>query len=362
MSREVTERIRRRIREEGPITFAEFMEEALYGPGGFYERTPVGPAGHFVTSPHVHPVFSRLVGKALEEMWVLLGRPAPLRIVEVGASDGTMAREILAGFERAGIDVAYDAVEVSKGAREALSPVARGVVAALDELEPLDPGLLVANELLDNLPFRRVRRRGDTLVEVRVGIDGDGLIEAEATLDGSFAFDARRLAEADEAIVPTGALAFVDELGRSLRRGYALLIDYAAIDADQVHGYRDHRLLQDVLEDPGSADVTAGVDLEALAHRARDAGLQAFETVSQDQALVALGLDEWMRAERDHQGEMLASSRGVEAIRAWGGRSRASLLADPAGLGRLRWLVLAGDDLPEPGWLHAARKIGPRPD
>ncbi|MGH2589486.1 MAG: SAM-dependent methyltransferase [Actinomycetota bacterium] len=354
MSEEVAERIRRRIREHGPITFAEFMDEALYGPGGFYERPPVGPKGDFVTSPHVHPVFSRLVGVALEEMWTALGRPAPFRLVEVGAGDGTLARELLDGFGRGGIDVEYSAVEVGAGAREALASVTPSVAARLADLTPLEPGVVFANELLDDLPFRRVRRRGEAVVEVRIGLDGDRLAEVESAFDGEPRPDELN---ADEAVVPTGAFAFVDELGRSLARGYALLIDYGSTEgpAGEVHGYRDHRVVEDVLDDPGSADVTAGVDLSAIARRARRAGLRSFEAVSQRDALLALGLEEWMRAERTRQSELLNAARGLEAARTWSGRARARLLADPAALGRLGWLVLATADLPEPGWLHEAR-------
>jgi SAM-dependent MidA family methyltransferase len=369
MSEEVAERIRRRIREHGPITFAEFMDEALYGPGGFYERPPVGPRGDFVTSPHVHPVFSRLVGVALEEMWTALGRPAPFRLVEVGAGDGTLARELLEGFGRGGIDIEYSAVEVGSGAREALAALTPNVATRLADLAPLEPGVVFANELLDDLPFRRIRRRGDVVVEIRIGLDGDRLAEVESAFHGEHlesAFDGEPgsdeldLRGSDEAVVPTGAFAFVDELGRSLTRGYALLIDYGSTEgpAGEVHGYRGQRVLEDVLDDPGSADVTAGVDLAALARRAGEVGLASFETVSQEAALVALGYEGWMRAELEHQGELLNAARGLASVRTWGGRNRARLLVDPAALGRFRWLVLATAGLPEPRWLERARKFG----
>lgn len=366
MHSDVTERIRRRILEHGPIAFDDFMREALYGPGGFYSETPVGAHGHFVTSPHVHPMFGRLVGAALEELWVLLDHPTPLRLVEVGAGDGTLARELVGGFDRAGIPLVYGAVEVSAGARETLAPVTPTVVQTLGELEPLAPGLVVANELLDNLPFRRVRRHGPELVEIRVGIDDEAFVEVESPLEGESLGHVElvdRVPDGRELVVPTGALSFVGELGRTLRRGYALLIDYATGErgGDEVHGYRDHRVRSDVLREPGSADITAGVDLGAVVRRARAAGLNAFEDVSQRDALVALGLEAWLSEELAVQGGMLASARGLEAVRTFGGRGRARMLADPAGLGRLRWLVLATRGLPEPAWLARARVRGGAP-
>src|SRR6266480_651725 len=115
-----TEAIRDAIEARGPITFAEFMELSLYGPGGFYQTPPVGSGGDFVTSPHVHPVFCELVAAALRELGEHLGRPT-LRLAEVGAGDGTLARCVLAGAGE--LPIAYTAVERSPGARTALSAI-----------------------------------------------------------------------------------------------------------------------------------------------------------------------------------------------------------------------------------------------
>ena len=87
--------IRARIREQGPIGFDTFMELALYGPGGFYERPPVGADGDFVTSPHVHPAFGMFVARALAPMRDALAPDGDLRLTEVGAGDGTLASQIL---------------------------------------------------------------------------------------------------------------------------------------------------------------------------------------------------------------------------------------------------------------------------
>lgn len=360
VSEQVAERIRRLVRAQGPITFADYMEAALYGPSGFYMGTPIGPEGDFVTSPHVHPVFSRLVGIALEELWAVLDRPRPFRLVEMGAGDGTLAGELVAGFARGGIDVEYTAVELGTEARGRLATITSHVATRLADVERLDPGVLIANELLDNLPFRRVRRRGGALAEIRVGLDGDRLVEVEVPADEKLTMTAPDLGDGTEAVIPTGALAFVDELARTLRSGYAVLIDYGSngSQAGEVHGYRGNRVVQDVLADPGSTDVTAGVDLLALADRAEAVGLVSFGTVPQEAALRALGLDEWMRGELEHQRELLNAGRGSEAARTWDGRNRARMLAEASGLGRLRWLTLATPDLPEPAWLGRAH-LGP---
>ena len=339
MSHQVANAIRAAIGDHGPITFAEFMELALYGPGGYYEHPPVGDPGDFVTSPHVHPVFGSLLAIAIHSMHRTLGSPAPLRIVEAGAGDGTLAVQVLAGLDD--LDVDYTAVEVSHGARDALDAVG-GLRVAEDVAG--EPHVLIANELLDNLPFRRVR--GDK--EVRVDVDNGGrFVESETSWDGAPG------PAGQETIDHTGALAFIDRLASVLTRGYAVLIDYgdAGSASDGVHGYRDHKVIEDVISDPGSVDITAGIDFSAISRRAEERGLLAYPTVSQHDALRSLGLDDWLRDERDRQVAMLDAHEGLEAVRTWGGRSRATLLVDPAALGRLRWLVLASKDLPAPDWL-----------
>ncbi len=369
MSEEVIVRLRDAIRDHGPITFAEFMEHALYGPGGFYADPPVGPSGHFVTSPHVHPVFGDLVRFALLEARDALGRPEPLRVVELGAGDGTLARQLLVGFEAGGVAVEYVAVEVSRGARERLRELPIQVLDAVGQLPPLDPGVVLANELLDNLPFRLLAGRAEgPPAEIRIDLRDGRPVEVEVPCDEDLAAALARddparasaLGPGERAVVPTGADALIGEVAGALRHGYALFVDYGSVDgpAGEVHGYRRHTVLEDVLEEPGSADVTAGVDLGWVAARAEAAGLVALGNVSQAHALRSLGYDRWATEELGRQAELLRARRGLEAVRAWEGRSRASLLVDPAALGRLRWLLLATPGLPRPGWLVAALGAG----
>jgi NADH dehydrogenase [ubiquinone] 1 alpha subcomplex assembly factor 7 len=339
--------IRDAIRDHGPITFAELMRHALYGPGGFYERPPVGPEGDFVTSPHLHPVFATMLARAIRGLWQDLEHPDPYRVTEAGAGDGTLARQLLT--ELHDVPVAYTAVDVSRGAREALAAI--DGVAVSDEIDgPAD--LVVANELLDNLPFRLVRGGR----EVRVGWR-DGLVEELAEIDEDLAPFIGTRSDDETVVIPVGALAFVDRVAVTIERGHALLIDYGAIGSGggPLHGYRDHRVVEDVLAAPGSSDITSGVDFGAVAARAEHRGLAAFPTITQHEALIALGLQEWLRAELDRQRNLLSAGQGAEAVRTWSGRSRATLLADPAGLGRFRWLLLATRGLPQPSWLNVPR-------
>ena len=338
------------VLDHGPISFAEYMDLALYGPGGFYEEPPVGPTRDFVTSPHVHPVFATLLAEAIRQLRETLGDPDPFRLVEVGAGDGTLARQLIEELGEGG--VVYTAVERSAGARDAL--------AAIDGLrveESLsdDAHVVLAHELLDNLAFRRVRMTQHGPFEVRVGLDERaGLVEALGEVDEHMREVTATVAVGEESVIPDGADAFVEAVAATLLRGrgYALMIDYGAVGSPggSVHGYRAHRALDISLDHPGSTDITAGVDFGWIAQRAEACGLVAFPSLTQFEALRALGFEAWATAELSRQHELL-EARDAEAVRIWTARSRASLLVDPAALGRFRWLLLATPGLPAPGWL-----------
>lgn len=348
------------ISDRGPISFAEYMELALYGAGGFYEVPPVGAEGDFVTSPHVHPLFGELLGRAIAELRSELGDPAPFRIAEVGAGDGTLATQLLGALGTDGL--VYTAVERSAGARDLLAAIVgvtpRETLAETATETEGDPHLILAHELLDNLPFRRVRHTPDGPREVRIGSIGDRLVEVlvDTGPDADLARVAAGLEPGEEAVVSDGALAFVDDVAAALRRGYALVIDYGDLGSSGggTHGYRDHRVVDDPLDMPGEADITAGVDFSAIARRAGAVGLTAFPVVTQHRALMALGFEEWVRSELARQVRLLDERDGLGAVRAWTGRSRATLLADPASLGRFKWLLLATPGLPAPAWLETA--------
>jgi SAM-dependent MidA family methyltransferase len=365
MSQEVAARVRAAIADHGPIGFDEYMGLALYGAGGFFERPPIGAERHFVTAPHVHPfVFAHCVRDALLQAWLGLGEPDPLRVIELGAGDGTLAvalREAFAELPVPRLD--YLGVEIGVGGREALGAKGFAVAERLDAVGPFE-GVVVANEVLDNLPFARARGGASGPVEVRVGADTDGrLLEVEVPWARAEA-DPPVLLPGQESTVPLGALTMLRGIALTLTRGYVLLIDYGSPTADhgEVHGYREHRQVGDVLADPGSSDITAGVDAGLVVERAGELGLQAFGPIAQTEALAGLGLDRWDATMRELQADLQRDGRAAEAVRIWETRSRASLLAEPSGLGSFWWLVLATDGLPPPTWVApAGDSAGPVP-
>ena len=359
------QRLIARIRESGPITFAEYMESALYDPdAGFYARPSVGDSGHFVTAPHVSPAFGDLLARQIAECWDVLGRPRPFTLVELGAGDGTLALQVMMAT-RSVPDLAeslrYVAVERSAGARKALSETGIEADADVRSIEPVI-GCVLANEVLDNVPFHRLRERRGRIVEILVGEKDGRLVEVEGTPSPQ-ALGALRtpLRPGEERPVSPAALALVRDMAVSIARGYSFLFDYGFSGSEQpgpVHAYRNHRVLADVLDEPGTRDVTAAVDLDGVADEGRRAGLQVWGPVAQRQALLALGYRLWASGVRRRQAEAEAREDWREANRLFGARSRASILIDPAKLGGLFLVALGTEGLPPPTAVLGDRESG----
>jgi SAM-dependent MidA family methyltransferase len=352
----VAEAIRDEIRRDGPMRFDRFMELALYAPGGYYDEPPVGtaPGTDFVTSPHVHPVFAALLAEAVRGLHEAIGAPRAFELIEVGAGDGTLLRGMLP--ELADLAPTVTAVERSRGARAALRAVP-GVVVAAELPDPGEPAIVLAHEVLDNQPFRRLVGSPTGADELYVDLDDGDLV-------------ARHLPVAvlPRPIPSAGAELLVQERAAELVVGaldgpaprVVLAIDYGADTGSggPAHGYAGHRVVDDLLAAPGTADITAGVDLGAIAAAVETSGRMAFGSISQHDALLALGFEAWLRTELERQQDLLRTGRGAAAVGAWSGRSRATLLIDPAGLGRFRWFVAATEGVDEPAWLAAARAGG----
>ena len=187
----LVERIRAEIRSAGPMTFARFMERALYEPGhGYYRRGEPGPGrdGDFLTAPEAHPIFGAAIGRLLEESWDALGRPAPFVVREHGAGTGALAAGLLVALRDAGSPlfdvIRYRPIEVEAARDQAfrarlldldLAPLIDDGPAVPDRPET---GAVVANEVLDALPVHRVVGRPGGPTELFVGLDEDGALIA----------------------------------------------------------------------------------------------------------------------------------------------------------------------------------------
>ena len=311
----LVDRLRRLVLEHGPIPVARYMALALAPPGGGYypRRDPLGAAGDFVTAPEISQLFGELIGLALVQHWLDLGRPARVALAELGPGRGTLMADALRAARVAPAflaAVSVHLVETSPALRERQAANLPGLpVRWHDELAglPLDrPLLLVANEFLDALPIRQFVRKAGRWYERLVAVDASGafgfVLATRATPfpdavgavrsdlpDGTLV----ELAPAREALVETLALRL------AAQGGLALLIDYgadaAAMTGDTFQAVRRHARV-DPLVAPGEADLSSHVDFRALARRALAGGAAVYGPVSQAAFLGRLGIELRLRA------------------------------------------------------------------
>ena len=339
------ELIRAEIEGSGPITFARFMERALYEPGlGYYatraDRTT--RSGDFLTAPELHPIFGHALARQLDEMWRRLEQPERFVLREYGAGTGALHLAIVDGLTRIGSELAahLDYQPVENVARQAAADRPAGPFV----------GCVLANEFLDALPVHRViGQEGGRLTEVLVGWHDGRFVEvvgdpADARLSAWFdrravVLPAGRIAEVNLAMVD-----WLAEIGRDLERGYALILDYGATAAElygadhperatgTLRAFRGQHVSSNVLGAVGHQDLTAHVDLDALTDGARDAGLDVLGRVRQAEFLLRCGLDEAYVAARTEADNDWESALGL--------RAAVRRLLDPQALGGYAVVVL----------------------
>ncbi len=352
------------IRARGPLSVARFMELALGHPTlGYYERQdPLGVAGDFVTAPEISQMFGEIVGLWLAQAWSDLGRPAPVRLVELGPGRGTLIADLLRATARVeGFRAALSVHLVERSARLRRLQAERlvGVDAAWhDELDQVPPGplLLVANEFLDALPVHQLVRTGRAWVERRIALTDERrlvfvLDERPSPLAGQVPTCDAAAGTVAEVGPARAALAHRIAARLAAAGGVALLVDYGAWaerpTGDTLQAVRGHAAC-DPLASPGEADLSAQVDFRAVAEAARGGGAAVYGPVPQGAFLRALGIE--ARALR-----LLERARPEQRRELRAGLLR---LTDPAAMGELfKVLVLAGPGRPPPGF--AAPTLAP---
>lgn len=351
------------IAERGPITFARFMSLALGHPErGYYsqERFAWGALGDFETSPEVHPIFGYLWARQILECWERLERPDPFWLVEPGAGSGAFSVAMLTWLRERAPECAAAVHPVlldghaNRLADQRRALEERGIEAGhaltedwLARTERVT-GVVISNEFFDALPVHLVERRDGLLHEWYVTTDARGALMLELgtastpELDAHFATLGVWPGEGCRAEVSLAVPELMRRFAARIERGYLLTIDYG-YDAATLYApwrrmgtlmaFRNHSPQPDPLAMPGLTDLTAHVDLTALANAARAEGFEAAAPTSQAEALVALGIGEALEAARQRADSDFA---GFAAAR----RATETLL-DPTGLGRIRVLAMA---------------------
>lgn len=300
----LTEEVMALIAAEGPISFRKFFDTVLYDPEwGYYARPQkarTGKEGDFFTAVSVGPLFGRILAEYAYSAWEKAGKPEKFRIVEWGAEQGDLAKDILEGGKQIGGEFAkglqYAVVEPLPLKREALAEALEGVlvVEKAEELEPL-PGLVIGNELIDALSFWLVRWEKGQWWEKRVAKEDDSVLKFElaspsSELQERLGLLPENLSEGYETEIRPSLTPLLAEMKSVLTGGEILLFDYGFERNDLYHPsrttgtlrtYGRHQAAEDPLAELGQLDITAHVDFTALDEQVREIGLTAQRLESQ---------------------------------------------------------------------------------
>ncbi len=338
------DRIAQMINDGGPMPFERFMEIALYDDEGFFggETLRSEKSGDFLTSPEVSRLFGETLGAYVDAECGRVGEP--FQVVEVGAGSGSLLRPLLDT-----VDVDVVAVEASPAARRALAEkVPKASIR--EHLPDSIRGVVIANELIDNLPMAIAQRVAGRWRERWVGLDGNDLtfIDADprpevlAWLD-QFAGD---VDDGGWVEVQMAARSWLLYVLRALQAGSVLIIDYG----DTAEGliprrrdgtlrtYRAHHLGPHPLDEPGDTDITADVNFSALIATAEEFGAEV-EFYRQDDFLAGRGLRDRLSEFRKAELDAARSGDEMERLRLRTLKTEAETLLHPRGLGDFRVLV-----------------------
>lgn len=300
--------IKTRIQKKGRITFAEFMDTALYwSDKGYYtsSRARWGKEGDYLTNVDISPVFGRLIAIQLKEMWEIMGSPMLFTIVEAGAGSGGLSFQIGSAIKELFSEF-YSAVEFKlvdlnpapiKDQREKSS-----CYSGIEEIEPGITGCIISNELIDAFPVHRVIEAG-SLKEVYVYVKDGWFTETVGELSDPAisAYLERlgiRLLQGQTAEVNLRAIDWIKKAGALLDKGFIITIDYGLPAKElfqpdrgsSLQCYYRHTMSDNPYQRVGYQDMTSKVDFTALALAGKDAGLEIAGFTTQFYFLMGLGI------------------------------------------------------------------------
>ncbi len=309
----LSEIIIQRIREEGPISFHDFMEMALYYPEkGYYTsaQNKIGKTGDFYTSSNLTPAFGAMIGKQLEEMWDISGRNN-FTIVEYGAGTGVLCQDVLDYLQNNKQfydQLNYYIIEKSPIMREKQKAHLHQKVSWHNTIQdiPEITGCILSNELLDNFSVHQVVME-DELMEVFVDYK-NGFAEllkpAKKALTDYMAELNVVLPKGFRTEISLEATQWIKEIAASLKKGYVITIDYG-YPSDELYSerrssgtlvcYNNHTINDNPYIDIGEQDITSHINFSALNHYGSKYGLIGCGLTNQAGFLLALGFKDYLR-------------------------------------------------------------------
>ncbi len=306
--------ISRKIDAEGPISFCEFMEMALYYPGlGYYSSrgNKIGKGGDYFTMPELTCLFGYLLGRQVEEMWALLEQPS-FTIIEYGAGRGKLCSDMLAylkGNEPLYEKLRYCIIEKSGYMIDAQKKLLGEKVEWYNSISEISYGYgcIIANEVLDNFAVHRVIKQGD-LYEIFIGYEAGRFVEltvpASQELKDYLCQLGIILGEGCQTEINLEAVQWIRDIAGSLNKGFVIAIDYGYVSSDLCKpAYRDGSLISftkqqastDIYQTIGERDITAQVNFSAVKYWGEKFLLQNCGLTLQSYFLHSLGLVEALK-------------------------------------------------------------------
>lgn len=308
----LSEIIIEKIRNKGPMSFRDYMEMCLYYPeSGYYTSTHdrIGTNGDYYTSSDLSEVAGAMLGRQLEEMWILTGKKE-FTIVEYGAGTGSLCNDILE-YLKNNPDfysrLSYYIIEKSPAMRKRERECLREKVSWLNSINELPPitGCVISNELVDNFSVHQVVM-DEQLMEVYVD-HHDDFIEllrpADEELVNYFGELNVDLPKGFRTEVNLEATEWIREIAMNIERGFVITIDYGYL-AHELYRlsrrkgtllcYHQHHINDQPFNNIGCQDITAHVNFSALSHWGAKHGLVTNGYINQAGFFMSLGWEDYL--------------------------------------------------------------------
>jgi SAM-dependent MidA family methyltransferase len=310
---QLSEIIKQKISAEGPISFCEFMEMALYHPGlGYYTSATekIGRLGDYYTSPVLTPVFGSMIARQIEEMWERLGKNE-FTIVEYGAGTGALCHDILMELknnERLYSGLKYCIIEKSETMRQKEKSLLTEKVTWHESINEIGDvtGCVLSNELVDNFAVHKVVMENE-LMEIFVDHKND-FVEtcrpASQALKEYISEQNIKLSNNYRTEINLQALEWITGIAKHLKRGFVLTIDYGyqapelyctERNSGTMMCYHHHKINRSPYNNVGEQDITAHVNFSALNNWGAKNGLEFAGFSEQGLFLRSLGLVDHLR-------------------------------------------------------------------
>ncbi len=309
---QLSEIISQKIKSDGPISFHDFMEMALYSPGkGYYTsgKKRMGKNGDYYTSPALSSLFGQMIGKQIEEMFCLMGSE-PISIVEYGGGTGILCSDVMEYLEnnRALYEYLKYYIIEKNGNSIAAQKIRKDKVEYINAFKKINgfTGCVLSNEVVDNFPVHAVVMQQE-LMEVFIDYKDkfiEVLVPAGEELKNYLATQNIVLPKNYRTEINLHANEWIAEIARYLKKGFVITIDYGFM-CNELYSrqrsmgtlacYHNHTVSDTPYYNIGEQDITAHINFSALHFWGKKYGLECTGFCNQNYFLRSMGLANHLR-------------------------------------------------------------------